>query len=64
MFLINFDGKIIHFFTIIYSVPILGSSYTVLINILYFVCKVLQNLDYMNEWVNQKRKASIARVER
>lgn len=44
--------------------PILGSSYTVLINILYFVCKVLQNLDYMNEWVNQKRKASIARVER
>lgn len=64
MFLINFDGKIIHFFTIIYSVPILGSSYTVLINILYFVCKVLHNLDYMNEWVNQKRKASIARVER
>ena len=52
VFLINFDSKIIHFFTIIYSVSFLGSSYTVLINIFYFICKILQNLDYMNEWVN------------
>lgn len=47
-FLINFDGKIIHFFTIIYAVPILGSSYIVLISILCFICKIFKNLACMN----------------